>query len=72
VKYVSIAADIASVVGVIACQAQQDGDKAKAIFDAQMFGGPLSLKTYASFVRRYGSNRPAQHPKQKVSAISYR
>jgi hypothetical protein len=34
-----------------------------------MFGGPLSLKTYASFVRRYGSNRPAQHPKQKVSAI---
>jgi hypothetical protein len=34
-----------------------------------MFGGPLSRKTYACFVRRYDANHLAQHPKQKVSAM---
>ena len=34
-----------------------------------MFGGPLSQKTYACFVRRYDASHLAQHPKQKVSAM---
>ena len=52
-KYVWIIAAIASVVGAHACHAQEGVDKAKAAaFDARMFGGPLSQKTYARFVRR--------------------
>jgi hypothetical protein len=34
-----------------------------------MFGGPLSQKTHACFVRRYDTNDLAQHPKQKISAM---
>jgi hypothetical protein len=50
--------------------AQEGVDKTKAAaFDAKMFAGPLSQKTYACFVRRYDANHLAQHPKQKVSAM---
>jgi hypothetical protein len=69
-KCVWIVAAAASVVGANACQAQEGIDKAKATaFDARMFGGPLSQKTYACFVRRYDASHLAQHPKQKVSAM---
>jgi len=34
-----------------------------------MFGGPLSQKTHACFVRRYDASHLAQHPKQKVIAM---
>ena len=69
-KYVWIAAAFASAVGAHACYAQEGVDKAKATaFDARMFGGPLSQKTYACFVRRYDASHLAQHPKQKVSAM---
>jgi hypothetical protein len=69
-KYACIAAAIASVVGANACHAQEGVDKAKAAtFDNRMFGGPLSQKTYACFVRRYDASHLAQHPKQKVSAM---
>src|SRR5258705_9669376 len=67
-KYACIAAAIASVVGASACHAQEGVAKATA-FDARMFGGPLSQKTYACFVRRYDASHLAQHPKQKVSAV---
>lgn len=69
-KHVWIAATLASIVGGNACHAQEAVDKSKATaFDARMFGGPLSHKTYACFVRRYDANHLAQHPKQKVSAM---
>ena len=69
-KYACIAAAFASVVGAHACHAQEGVDKAKATaFDARMFGGPLSQKSYACFVRRYDASHLAQHPKQKVSAM---
>src|SRR5437899_2943748 len=69
-KYVWIIAAIASVVGAHACHAQEGVDKAKAAaFDARMFGGPLSQKTYARFVRRYDASHLAQYPKQKVSSM---
>ncbi|MCK1515690.1 hypothetical protein IVB22_24675 [Bradyrhizobium sp. 190] len=69
-KYACIGAAIASVIGAHACHAQEGVDKARATtFDAQMFGGPLSRKTYACFVRRYDASHLAQHPKQKVSAM---
>ena len=69
-KYVLIVAAVASVVGTSACHAQEGVDKAKATaFDNRMFGGPLSQKTYACFVRRYDASHLAQHPKQKVSAM---
>ena len=69
-KYACIAAAIAFVVGGHACHAQEGVDKAKATtFDTRMFGGPLSQKTYACFVRRYDASHLAQHPKQKVSAM---
>jgi hypothetical protein len=46
-------------------------DKAKATaFHARTFGGSLSQKTYACFVRRYDASHLAQHPKQKISAMS--
>jgi hypothetical protein len=68
-KYACIAA-IASVVGAQPCHAQEGVDKAIATaFDAQMFGGPLSQKTYTCFVRRYDANHLALHPKQKVGAM---
>ena len=48
-KYVCIVAAVASVVGAHACHAQESVDKAKTTaFDARMFGGPLSQKTYAA------------------------
>jgi len=69
-KCVWIVAAVASVVGANACHAQEGFDKARATaFDARMFGGPLSQKTYACFVRRYDAGHLAQHPKQKVSAM---
>ena len=34
-----------------------------------MFGGPLSQKTHACFVRRYDASHLAQHSKQKVIAM---
>jgi hypothetical protein len=69
-KYACIAAAVASVIGAHACHAQEGVDKAKATaFYTQMFGGPLSHKTYACFVRRYDASHLAQHPKQKVSAM---
>ena len=69
-KHVWIAAAFASVVAGNTSHAQEAVDKAKAsAFDARMFGGPLSQKTYACFVRRYHANHLAQHPKQKVSAM---
>jgi hypothetical protein len=69
-KYVCVVAAVASVVGASACPAQEGVDKAKATaFDARLFAGPLSQKTYACFVRRYDANHLAQHPKQKVSAM---
>ncbi|WP_028347090.1 hypothetical protein [Bradyrhizobium murdochi] len=69
-KYLWIVATVASLVGANACHAQDGVDKAKAAaFDGQMFGSPLSQKTYACFVRRYDANHLAQHPKQKVSAM---
>jgi hypothetical protein len=56
-KYACIAAAIAFVVGAHACHAQEGVDKAKATaFDTRMFGGPLSQKTYACFVRRYDAS----------------
>ncbi|WFU15714.1 hypothetical protein [Bradyrhizobium sp. CB3481] len=56
--------------GAGVCPAQESVDKAKAAaFDGRMFGGPLSQKTYACFVRRYDASHLAQHPKQKVSAM---
>lgn len=65
-----IVAAVASVIGAGACHAQEGVDKAKATaFDGRMFGGPLSQKTYACFVRRYDASHLAQHPKQKVSAM---
>jgi len=68
-KYLWIAA-VASLAGANACLAQDGVDKAKATaFDARMFAGPLSQKTYACFVRRYDASHLAQHPKQKVSAM---
>jgi hypothetical protein len=69
-KHACIVAAVASVIGAHACHSQEGVDKAKATaFDAQMFGGPLSHKTYACFVRRYDANHLARHPKQKVSAM---
>ena len=70
-KYAAcIVAAFACVAGAHACHAQEGVDKARATaFDAQMFGGPLSHKTYACFVRRYDASHLAQHPKQKVSAM---
>jgi hypothetical protein len=69
-KYACIVAAVASVIGAHACHAQEGVDKAKATaFYTQMFGGPLSHKTYACFVRRYDADHLAQHPKQKVSAM---
>ena len=69
-KSIWIVAVFASVVGAPACHAQEGVDKAKATaFDARLFGGPLSQKTYACFVRRYDASHLAQHPKQKVSAM---
>ena len=69
-KYACIVATIAAVVGAHGCHAQDGVDRAKAVaFDAQMFGGLLSQKTYACFVRRYDASHLAQHPKQKVSAM---
>ena len=48
-KHACIAAAFASVIGAHARHAKEGVDKAKATaFDAQMFGGPLSQKTYAS------------------------
>lgn len=65
-----IVAAVASVMGAGACHAEDGVDKAKATaFDGRMFGGPLSQKTYACFVRRYDASHLAQHPKQKVSAM---
>jgi hypothetical protein len=65
-----IVAAVASVIGAGVCHAQEGVDKAKATaFDRRMFGGPLSQKTYACFVRRYDASHLAQHPKQKVSAM---
>lgn len=65
-----IVAAVLSVVGAGACHTQESVDKAKAAaFDGRMFGGPLSPKTYACFVRRYDASHLAQHPKQKVSAM---
>jgi hypothetical protein len=43
--------------------------KAKA-FDAKMFGGPVGDKASACFVRRYDASHLAQHPKQKVGAMT--
>jgi hypothetical protein len=61
---------VASVLGASACPAQESVDKARAAaFDGRMFGGPLSQKTYACFVRRYDASHLARHPKQKVSAM---
>ncbi|MDE5456537.1 hypothetical protein GWE18_27665 [Bradyrhizobium sp. CSA112] len=69
-KYVWIVGAIASVVAANASHAQEGVDKAKATaFNARMFGGPLSQKTYACFVRRYDASHLAQHPKQRVSAM---
>jgi hypothetical protein len=69
-KCVWIVAAVISVAGAYDCQAQEGVDKAKATaFDTRMFGGPLSQKTYACFVRRYDASHLAQHPKQKVSAM---
>ncbi|MEH2591891.1 DsrE family protein [Bradyrhizobium sp. AZCC 1721] len=69
-KYLWIVATVASLVGANACHAQDGVDKARtAAFDGQMFGSPLSQKTYACFVRRYDANHLARHPKQKVSAM---
>ena len=70
-KYAAcVVAAFACVAGAHACHAQQGVDKARATaFHAQMFGGPLSHKTYACFVRRYDASHLAQHPKQKVSAM---
>jgi hypothetical protein len=56
--------------GANASQAQDGVDKAKAsAFDSRIFGGPLSQRTYACFVRRYDANHLAPHPKQRVSAM---
>ncbi|MEH2624865.1 hypothetical protein V1292_002920 [Bradyrhizobium sp. AZCC 1719] len=69
-KYLWIVATVTSLVGANACHARDGVDKAKATaFDGQMFGSPLSQKTYACFVRRYDANHLARHPKQKVSAM---
>ena len=70
-KYAAcVVAAFACVAGAHACHAEVGVDKAKAAaFDAQMFGGPLSQKTYACFVRRYDASHLAQHPEQKVSAM---
>ena len=69
-KFTWIVAAIALVLGTGVCPAQESVDKAKAAaFDGRMFGGPLSQKTYACFVRRYDASHLAQHPKRKVSAM---
>src|SRR5438105_8108763 len=69
-KHACIVAAFASVIGAHTCHSQEGVDKAKATaFNARMFGGPLSQKTYARFVRRYDASHLAQHPKQKVSAM---
>src|SRR6266567_443983 len=63
-------ATLASLAGIAASHAHDGIDKGKATaFDNRMFGGPLSQKTYACFVRRYDASHLAQHPKQKVSAM---
>ena len=70
-KPVCLAAAIASMIGIHACHAQEGVDKAKAAaFDIKMFTGPLDHKAYACFVRRYDAGHLAQHPKQKVSAMT--
>ncbi|WP_321177520.1 hypothetical protein [Bradyrhizobium sp. USDA 3256] len=52
-------------------QAQEGVDEAAAAaFDNRMFAGPPGVKAYACFVRRYDANHLAQHPKQKVSAMT--
>ena len=62
---------VACIAGANACYAQEAVDKAKAAtFDNRMFAGPLGQKTYACFVRRYDASHLAQHPKQKVSAMT--
>ena len=53
----SIVAAVAFAIGVSACHAQESVDKARAAaFDERMFGGPLSRKSYACFVRRYDAS----------------
>ncbi|OCK60757.1 hypothetical protein [Bradyrhizobium sp. LMTR 3] len=69
-KHLWIVTAAASLVGANASHAQDGVDKAKAsAFDARMFGGPLTQKTYACFVRRYDANHLTQHPKQKAGAM---
>jgi hypothetical protein len=41
----------------------------EAAFDKRVFGGPIGNKAYACFMHRYDAGHPAQHPKQKVSAM---
>ena len=69
-KCIWIVAAVVSALGAGACHAQESVDKAKAAaFDGRMFGGPLSQKTYACFVRRYDASHLAQHPRQKITAM---
>ncbi|MBN8988510.1 MAG: hypothetical protein J0H42_09695 [Rhizobiales bacterium] len=61
---------LAAFAGIGCGHAQEGIDKAKAHdFDARLFARPHDQKTYACFVRRYGSSHLAQHPQQKVSAM---
>jgi hypothetical protein len=66
-----LAVAAAMLTGVGGSHADDNIDSAKAAaFDKRIFAGPLAEKTHACFVRRYDANHMAQHPQQKVSAMT--